>query len=535
VAQAESKVGKYEETNQEEANSAEGNKGEVKEERHQEMTSKKWDEPAYQRMVNVGIKGKELVVEFGTGEVVEVAAEKVVPPGIHDINWHSLQHDDYEILLSSPSGQFEIPWLTIRLVTDADFAAFWARKAEESASQVGSRLRQLRKRRGLSSKEVAERAGITPQSLSRIERGHHDVVYTTLEKILAAMGCTLRDLAEFQGETTSLKDVLRHLEVVGLKKEWVLSRFLSEDMRNAFASGRRTDESSLVRHLAENLSRVYSWPKDAIVGLQQIRIDASALAGARFKSQVRTNEFQAQAYAVFAHYLALLALSATPHIKASRLPEDPAELRDRVIKHYQALTLENLLQTMWDMGIPVIPLRDPGAFHGACWKTSGRHVIVLKQLAQFHARWLFDLAHEGGHAARHLSNGQIGYIEPTEISPFDASPDEQEASEFASELLLFGRAEELTEKCVEVAQGHLQYLKRAVIQVAASERVAVDVLANYVAHRLSMQGQNWWATANSLQVDDPAAADVVTRILFERIDLSLLEEVDRDLFVRAVG
>ena len=39
---------------------------------------------------------------------------------------------------------------------------------------------------------------ITPQSLSRIEHGHHDVAFQTLSRILAAMGCNLRDLADVQ-------------------------------------------------------------------------------------------------------------------------------------------------------------------------------------------------------------------------------------------------------------------------------------------------------------------------------------------------
>ena len=39
---------------------------------------------------------------------------------------------------------------------------------------------------------------ITPQSLSRIEHGHHDVAFLTLSRILAAMGCNLRDPADMQ-------------------------------------------------------------------------------------------------------------------------------------------------------------------------------------------------------------------------------------------------------------------------------------------------------------------------------------------------
>ena len=54
-----------------------------------------------------------------------------------------------------------------------------ALEADNEARRVGRRLSALRKRSGLSSKALSERAGITPQSLSRIERGRHDVVFTT--------------------------------------------------------------------------------------------------------------------------------------------------------------------------------------------------------------------------------------------------------------------------------------------------------------------------------------------------------------------
>lgn len=88
----------------------------------------------------------------------------------------------------------EIPWSTIRALTDKDYSAHLAAAAAEQAKKVGLRLRALRELRHLTSKEVAERAGITLQSLSRIEHGHHDVVFTTLQRILAAMGCSLQDL-----------------------------------------------------------------------------------------------------------------------------------------------------------------------------------------------------------------------------------------------------------------------------------------------------------------------------------------------------
>ncbi len=57
----------------------------------------------------------------------------------------------------------------------------------------------------MKSKELAERAGITPQSLSRIENGKHDVVFKTLQKILGAMGYALKDLAVESDAATTVK------------------------------------------------------------------------------------------------------------------------------------------------------------------------------------------------------------------------------------------------------------------------------------------------------------------------------------------
>jgi DNA-binding Xre family transcriptional regulator len=128
-----------------------------------------------------------------------------LPAGVTKPAWEALRFDRDEIIVSTSAGEMEIPWSAIRLISDKEFAAHWANVAEDEAKQIGLRLRELRKRKQLSSKEVAERAGITAQSLSRIELGHHDVVFTTLRKLLAAMGCTLQDLAEVQAASSSEK------------------------------------------------------------------------------------------------------------------------------------------------------------------------------------------------------------------------------------------------------------------------------------------------------------------------------------------
>jgi DNA-binding XRE family transcriptional regulator len=160
------------------------------------MTSKRWDEPQYQQMASATLEGNYLVVLFEDGVSAKVPTEGLLPPGTSHPLWDKMQVNLYEITIPTSVGEREIPWTTIRLLTDSKFATYMAQVAEEQAQDVGHRLRELRQSKGLTGKEVAERAGITAQSLSRIENGHHDVVFTTLKKILTAMGATLADLAE---------------------------------------------------------------------------------------------------------------------------------------------------------------------------------------------------------------------------------------------------------------------------------------------------------------------------------------------------
>ena len=136
----------------------------------------------------------QLRVRFKDGSAVAVAAAPLLPAEARDVHWGALSFTPFEITVPTATGDVEIPWSTIRALTDKDYSAHLAAAADEQASKVGQRLRELRERRNLTSQAVAERADITPQSLSRIEHGHHSVVFPTLQRILAAMGCSLNDL-----------------------------------------------------------------------------------------------------------------------------------------------------------------------------------------------------------------------------------------------------------------------------------------------------------------------------------------------------
>jgi transcriptional regulator with XRE-family HTH domain len=60
---------------------------------------------------------------------------------------------------------------------------------------VGRALRTLREGAGLTQKQLAERVGVDPAVVGRIERGRRGVRWHTVMRFLRALGASLRDLA----------------------------------------------------------------------------------------------------------------------------------------------------------------------------------------------------------------------------------------------------------------------------------------------------------------------------------------------------
>ena len=60
-------------------------------------------------------------------------------------------------------------------------------------AQVGSRLAALRKNRGLSQRELADRAEMTSSAISAIEKGKVSPSISTLHKIVSGLSISLSD------------------------------------------------------------------------------------------------------------------------------------------------------------------------------------------------------------------------------------------------------------------------------------------------------------------------------------------------------
>jgi transcriptional regulator with XRE-family HTH domain len=77
--------------------------------------------------------------------------------------------------------------------------------------QIGLRLKEIRKRRGLSQEALAERAETSPNYLSRMERGTENPTLDMLIKIAVALEVELWELFDYKHKTNTkeLREMLK--------------------------------------------------------------------------------------------------------------------------------------------------------------------------------------------------------------------------------------------------------------------------------------------------------------------------------------
>jgi transcriptional regulator with XRE-family HTH domain/Zn-dependent peptidase ImmA (M78 family) len=508
---------------------------------------KNWDNIAYQTIKRANLEDREVTVEFNDGTVVNLEISSLLPFAtnmeISKLNSHSLTYNPYEIMVNLNGKEVEIPWDKIRVLTDMDFGKFVAEKAEEQARLIGVKLKRLRERKGIKNIELAERSGIAAQTISRIEKGHTDVGFSTLRKLLACMGYSLKDLAteemELQsesGQDMNYNSLLGRLGRLGLDSNLLVNKIIPKNIHAALSATNIKHPNLLLNEAVSYISTVFGWTQDEIWKSNNLQIPTNAFAEALFKMPANANINQIKAYAHYGYYLSKVSLKALIVKEPKEYPQDTKEFKTILIEHYAGLDLESILRYAWDMGIVVLPLNDSGLFHGASWNIAGRHVIIVKQNTKFHSRWIFDLLHELYHVFDHLQEQNTSIVEIGEISPFsdDESVREREANSFANLVLFDGKAEEFAQESVEGAKWNLKSLGGSVRKVAKQRNVREDSLANYMAFRLSFQNQNWWAQANSLQIQEPHPFQIATNIMRQNISFNKLNPIESNLLKMAI-
>lgn len=403
----------------------------------------------------------------------------------------------------------------------------------DSLEDLPRALVQARIALGLSQKELANRLGMKEQQMQRYEAtDYSSASLSRIIEVAKALNIKITKNIYLPKTVHTFKHLFSRLKEIGLKNDFITDRLMPSEIAGAIAENKMDDyEDALVLKSASSIGHIFGWsPSELLSNRPLILNDAGVTA--RFKIPKRKRSPYTNAYIVYAHYLSLLVLERTKSIKQKKFECDAKKVRENILSKYKAMTFESVLSYIWDLGIPVLPLKDSGVFHGACWRVQDRNIIVLKQKSQFMARWAFDLLHELYHSAQELEKSDYDAID---VDEYMDSPEEKSASHFAGDVLLDGRAEELTSICVKEANKKVERLKSATIDVAKRENIKVDYLANYIAFRLSLQHINWWGTSNKLQqmVGNPwkSARD----ILLQSLILEGMNESDQRLLQLALA
>lgn len=494
-----------------------------------------WDNNTYRRIDNVKLKKNTIEVLFENGDNVEVELKSLLPTSFDD-NVLEVSNDLYDIQIKSDSETIFVPWSKVRVITDVAFSKHMVQLADDQARQVGKKIKALRERKGIKGNELAERSGLTAQTISRIERGHTDVSFATLRKMLAAMGLSLKDLADYDTEKVSEKSwsvLLTKLAKVGIDSKFLLRKIIPE--RIDIEKYKNNLPPLLLDEITTYIKSVYNWGLEDLWGNKELQIDDTATNEAFYKRPANSNIHQIKAYSHYAYYIAKLVLKQTTNLDQTEYPGDTDELRAK-FDPTKPLGFEECLNVIWDLGICVIPLRDKGVFHGASWNIDGRHIIVLKQTSNSQAKWLFDLLHELYHVFVHLDSSNTSVIELEDINPSidQGSVEEAEANAFAHKVLLGDDAEKLLSASLTKAKHKVENLKNAVEHVASEATVGKDVLANYIAYRLSFQGQNWWGTANGMQITEPDPYQIAVECLKKRMTINSTNPIESNLLSMAL-
>jgi transcriptional regulator with XRE-family HTH domain len=415
--------------------------------------------------------------------------------------------------------------------------------ALNSLAELPRQLVRARIAAGLSHKELAALLDMKEQQIQRYEANDYEgASLSRLQEVCDALNVNVQENVFMPTAGSAARTLYKRMKDIGLEKDFVTSRLVPPGVAAKARSNPAVYEDHLVFHAATAASHIYGWAPTALLGPEDLLFDARAAGSARFKLRSNTDEKKLTAYTIYAHYLANLVLKATEHLPVRSLPTDAAEVRAAILGVYGRVDLASTLAYAWDLGVPVLPLNDSGAFYGALWRVAGRNVIVLKQRTNFPARWLDDLLHEFRHAGEEPGMLSRTVLEASETSEERRNSDEEvEASLFASDVVLDGRAEQIVRRCIDATRGagggsgRLEILKSVVPAVAREEGVPADSLANYLAYRLSGQKMNWWGAASNLQRTDENPWETARDVLLTRVHFSRLAVVDRDLLTRALS
>src|SRR5262249_55198939 len=113
-------------------------------------------------------------------------------------DWARMRIGETGDVLEVPASDtvIEIPWDRLRSLVDPEFRAHLADRAEERARRIGGRIQAMRLEADLTPAALAEKVGLSPEVIARLEAGKIEPPSDLIEHIAIVLGRRLRDFAD---------------------------------------------------------------------------------------------------------------------------------------------------------------------------------------------------------------------------------------------------------------------------------------------------------------------------------------------------
>jgi len=413
----------------------------------------------------------------------------------------------------------------------------------QSIEDIPSSLIKARLSLGLTQKELAELVGLKEQQIQRYESTDYETAsISRIQNLVNILNLQLSENIELPTVDITLREFFSKMRNIGIDRDFLVNRLIPPQASVNIKQARRSSRtlSNISIQVIGHIARIFGLTPREILGPEPLSLNVSRLGLVRYKVPKRTNKLRLNAHSFYAYYLAQMMLRSTRHLPLRKIPTDPYQINKKIVDAYGSISIKSALRYIWSLGVPVLSIDDPGGFHGAHFRVNGRNIILLKHRTDSRAIWLFSLFHELWHASEHQSDLTQNILEFEDIQSLSSgvnrlTDEEIKANKFASVILIGKNPDKLLHQCLNEAQNDIYKLKNAVIKIAELENVPVDALANYIAYRLQYEkGENWWGTAQNLQVQNPDIQLMARNVLLDNVDLSTMSGLDLDLLRRAL-
>jgi transcriptional regulator with XRE-family HTH domain len=167
----------------------------------------------------------------------------------------------------------------------------------------------------MSHEDLAQRLGVKPQQIQRYEATDYmGASLARVSEVLQALGIQVREDVLLPGAEFTLSNLLKRLSTAGFDRNFVLRRLLPRPPALLSPQPQEREGQEVALEAAEGLHRIYGWQPAALFGAGPLEVQQAASATARFKLPSRVREEGLGPYIVYAHYLALLVVQATPKL-----------------------------------------------------------------------------------------------------------------------------------------------------------------------------------------------------------------------------